>query len=529
MWGSRGNTPGTTRRGIRGRKRIRRLAAAALALLAATGCGGGGTSAASDDGAGTRPLRVVTSYAVESLSPLEQGLWAPEWGYGELLMRATEDGRVEPWVLAGLDRADATAWDLRLRDGVRFQNGRALDAAALTGMLTAHLHGNSRAASALPDATARAVDDTTVRLTTARPTPNMPNLLADETVFPVFDAQAAAEAAGDDAALAEAGVWTGPFTVTSLTADALTLARDPDWWGGDVRLPGVEVRFVPDGQARVLAVRGGEADLAFYPPTEALRGLTGAEAVEAAGGATPLRGFLNTAAAPLDEPEVRRALSLAIDYDALAAEVLDGFYRAPLGMYPETVPYAEPTVRTDPDEAAALLDAAGWTRTGDGPRTRDGETLALTVVSYSTQPDTRVVATALQAQLRESGFAVEVRDVPANYAAMQETLDWHVGLSFDSSLGTTFDPRARLRDFLHSDGQYNFGAVADARLDALIEDLDTEFDTARQDGILREVQGIVAQEAYALFLTERPARVVAGPGWEDYRVSSVLQHVGPRT
>ncbi|WP_052850570.1 ABC transporter substrate-binding protein [Streptomyces avicenniae] len=511
------------------RVRIRSLVAGALALLGAAACGGGGTQAGDEDGA--RPLRVVTSYAVESLSPVEQGLWAPEWGYGELLMRATEEGTVEPWVLAGLDRAGDTAWDLRLRDGVTFQNGRALDADGLVALLTAHLDHNSRAASALPGATARAVDAATVRLTTARPLPNVPNLLADETVFPVFDARAAAEAGEGNAALADAGIWTGPFTVTSLTADALTLARDPDYWGGDVRLPGVEVRFVPDGQARVLAVRGGEADLAFYPPTEALRGLSGAEVVEATGGATPLRGFLNTRAAPLDDPAVRRALALAVDHEALATDVLDGFYRTPLGMYPETVPYAEATVRTDRDEAAALLDAAGWTRDGDGdgPRTRDGETLALTVVSYSTQPDTRVVATALQAQLRESGFAVEVRDVPANYEAMAETSDWHVGLSFDSSLGTTFDPRAKLRDFLHSAGQYNFGGVADARLDALIEELDTVFDTARQDELLRRAQEITDEEAYALFLTERPARVVAGPGWEDYRASSVLQHVGPRT
>src|SRR5690606_18075648 len=101
----------------------------------------------------------------------------------------------------------------------------------------------------------------------------------DEGLFAVFDPKAARRAGSDPDKLLAAGLYTGPFRVTALRPDALTLERNPDYWGGEVTLPGVEVRFVPDAQARVLAVRNDEADLAFYPPTEALRTLRGTRAV----------------------------------------------------------------------------------------------------------------------------------------------------------------------------------------------------------------------------------------------------------
>src|SRR5690606_14421765 len=84
-------------------------------------------------------VRVVTPYTVRSLDPIAQGLWSPEWGYGELLMRATEDGRVEPWLLESLEPESPTSWLLRLRPGVRFANGNPLTAEALAAVLHRHL------------------------------------------------------------------------------------------------------------------------------------------------------------------------------------------------------------------------------------------------------------------------------------------------------------------------------------------------------------------------------------------------------
>ncbi|MFC7714795.1 ABC transporter substrate-binding protein [Nonomuraea recticatena] len=218
------------------------LAVALLASLAACG--------AQEPVAQAR-LRVVTPYSVKSLDPIKQGFWASEWGYGELLMRPTERGTVEPWLLASLSRQGESAWTLTLRQGVRFQSGRTLDAVALKELMEAHLARNPAVRSALEGAKVAVTGPLAVRLETGEPVANLPSLLADESMFSVFDVAS--------------GTFTGPFEVKSLDSRKLVLARDPGYWGGKVRLDGVEVRFVPDGQARTLAVRSGEADLAFYP------------------------------------------------------------------------------------------------------------------------------------------------------------------------------------------------------------------------------------------------------------------------
>jgi len=505
---------------------LTRLALTA-ALLAATLTACSSPAEPADEGV----LRVVTPYTIKNLDPVQQGLWAPEWGYGELLMRATEHGTVEPWLLESIENRTPTGWRLDLKPGIAFHNGHPLDAAALAAVFEANLAGNKRTQSQLADATVSADGPLTLDVETRHPTPNLPNLLADEGVLPVFDAAALAVVAdrSDNAAVAAAGIYTGPFAVQSLTSDRLTLKRNEAYRDGPPRLSGVEVSFVEDGQARVLAVRAGEADLAFYPPSEALRNL-GADvsALTAAANPSPLRGFVNTRG-PLGDVNVRRALALAVDYRSLAEDAMDGLYSAPVGMFPASVPYARSDLRTDTAEAARLLDASGW-GIRDGIRAKDGKALTITVLSYSSQPDTAVIATALQAQLSTAGFAVEIRDVPANYEAMADPEGWDVGLSFDSALGTTYDPLGRLHDFLHTKGQYNFGAVGDAGLDGLLDELSAAFDPTERDRLLDAIQQTaVADEAYALFIADRPVRVVASPAYAGYPASSVLQHVGATT
>jgi peptide/nickel transport system substrate-binding protein len=94
-------------------------------------------------------------------------------------------------------------------------------------------------------------------LTTTAPVANLPSLLADEQMISVFDADAVRSAGTDPAALIGKGIYTGPFTVTKLDENELVLDRNPRYWGASPALTGATVRFVPDGQARVLAVRNG--------------------------------------------------------------------------------------------------------------------------------------------------------------------------------------------------------------------------------------------------------------------------------
>lgn len=510
------------------RPRLHRHAALLLVIccaVAIAACGGRSSGSSGADG----PLRIITSFAVGSLDPIEEGFWMPEFGVAETPMRRGDDGRIEPWAIAALRRTSPTSWTLALRDGVTFQNGKPLDAGALLALMRRQLAKSSSAQSVLDGARLRRAGDRAVTLTTRAPDAAVPDYLADESVFPIYDVDAVEAAGTDVASLAGKGIYTGPYAVASLDAQRLVLERYDGYWQGRPPLPGVTVRFVVDPQARILAVRNGEADLALYPPTEVKQTLEGSDD---AFYRTPPRDQANITMpfnlrrAPFDDARVRRAFLLGIDYEAIANDVMDGAYDVATGMYPSWASFAVRNLRTDPAAAARLLDEAGWRRGGDGVRERGGRPLRVRYLTYPQQPDARAVAIAIQAQLREVGFDVEVRQVEDITAAFEEPDGWDTGGTFSGTLGFYGQPEPFLRRYLVSGGSSNYGAISDPALDRLIARLARTFDDDARAPILADIQRIVVErEAYLGFPTFKRFPVVAGPAYRDYEPSPSLNHV----
>lgn len=512
---------------------VRRLVVAWVAALAATllvSCSDGGSSTASGsaDGAGPGRLRILTSFAIESLDPLTEGFWFPEFGAAETPMRVGEDGP-EPWVLESLERVSEADWKLRLRPGVTFQNGRALDAEALAATMSRQLERSASARSVLSDAKVVVAGPGEVTLTTAGPDATVPHILADESVFPIYDT-ASVEAAGDDPGkLAGSGFYTGPYAVRSLDDRELVLDRYDGYWAGTPPLAGVTVGFVPDAQARILAVRNGEADIAIYVPTEAKRTLAGSSEafyVTAPHGKETVTMPFNVARAPFDEVAVRRAISLGIDYRAIALDVLDGAYDVATGMYPPVYGYAVANQRTDAAAAADALDAAGWRRTGDGVRTRGGQRLTMRLLAYPQQPDLAPIAVAIQSQLKALGVAVEISSVEDITTTLEDPGRWDAALVFNGTADFTGAPDPYLRRYLRRDGADNTSGVSNPALDQLTGRVGATFDPAARNQLLAQIQRIVIEEqAYLAVAALKRFPAVVSPRWRSYVPSSSLNHV----
>lgn len=512
--------------------RITRWPVAVTAVLGVTlaGCGDPAPGTlASGTTAEAPALRIVTSFAVENLDPIDQGFWMPEFGVAETPMRALPDGDLAPWGVESLEQVDDTTWTLTLREGVTFQNGKPLDAAALAATMSRQLAESASAQAGLPGASVAATGPDQVTLTTEAPEATVPHVLADESAFPIYDVELVESVGDDHDALAGAGIYTGPYAVRSLDDRRLELDAHPGHWAGTPPLPGVEVRFVTDPQARVLAVQNDEADIALYVPTDVADVL---DDDDRAFFVTPERGTgtvtmpLNIDRAPFDELAVRRAFILGVDYESLAGEVLPGAYDVATSMYPPLYPFADDTLRTDPQAAAALLDEAGWEPGADGARVRDGERLRVVLLTYPQQPDTGSFAVAVQAQLGALGFDVSIRQVDDINAALGETEDWDTALWFSGTAGFTGSTEPFLRRHLVTDGDRNYGGVSDPELDALTEQLGATFDEAERAELLSRIQEVATvEQAYLTVAGHKRFPVVVGPGWRDYQPSNSLNHV----
>ncbi len=481
------------------------------------------------------PLRIVTSFQIDSLNPIDDGFWMPEFGVGELMMQFRADGQHYPWLLESIDQIDDTTWELRLREGITFQNGAPLTADVLAALINRQMELSSSAQSNFAAGTsAEATGDLVVTLDTVEPNTGVIPALADEAVFPVYDV-ATVEAAGENYdQLIGAGIYTGPYSVVSLDDQEMVLERYENYWQGRPALPGVSVRFVTDPQARILAVQNDEADIALYPPTAAKPVVDAQEGIYFNYGTPSTGGFrmvLNIQEPPFNDMAVRQAIIRAINYDELANDVMDGVFGVATGYYPPFFPFAVKNQATDVATAQQLLDEAGWTPGADGVRAKDGTPLEVVLLIYPQQPDLVPISEAIQAQLAELGFAVEIRSVDnINDALTSADEPWDAGLVSAGSVTFGGAPEPVLRRYFATGGDRNYADYSNPRIDALTKELSQTFDPQRRQEILTELQRMkIEEEPYQFFVNFHTGRVIVNERYRDYQPGFALYHVSYQT
>lgn len=210
-------------------------------------------------------------------------------------------------------------------------------------------------------------------------------------------------------------VGTGPYRLARLTQDAATLRSTLDYYEGPPAIDTVEVRFYSDYPGAVRALETGDADglilgeSAGSPLVEELRSVGGTSTE------FPLRSayfalYLNNDRVPFDDPEVRQALALSIDREELVAGAMGGLAVASASpVTPDTWAYSAEydNIAGNPDQAAALLDQAGWALGPNGIRLRAGQEFRFTIRTDD-NPVRVAVADAIARQLGEVGVRAEV-------------------------------------------------------------------------------------------------------------------------
>jgi peptide/nickel transport system substrate-binding protein len=411
------------------------------------------------------------------------GTYSIQFGMGETLTRVSSTGEPVGWLAEKVEPIDATHWRIRLRDGVTFWNGRPLDAAAVQRSLMRSVTKNPAAASAIGLAKVEVADPKTAVLELKAPNGGVPAVLPSFLLV-IHDAEEA-EKVGD-AAFDAKPVMTGPFIPAEFKPNELTVVRRNDkYWGG---MPGVEraeFRNVADGNARLAAVLAGDVDVARNMAPQSLgQARTAGLQVASVQGANTYHVYLNGRRPPFDDPTVRRAMSLAIDRKALVDKILQGGTIA-TGVYPSFYPFGkgEP-LPTDPAKAKALLG---------------GKSYEIELLTYPQRPELGLMATAIQAMLKETGINAQIKSVE-NITPIVEKGDYGATM-YSVQTAPTGDPSYMPSILYHSQGAWN-GQVGyqSARFDAAAERLTAETDPARRIEAARAASALLNEDAPAIFL-----------------------------
>src|SRR5580658_9414061 len=156
---------------------------------------------------------------------------------------------------------DNKALVMKLRQGVKFQDGEPMDAAAVKFSLERHLTlpGSNRKAEISALKSVEIVDDHTVKLVLDKPFAPLLAQLTDRAGM--IMSPKAAEAAGDK--FGEHPVCAGPFKFTERVAqDRIVLDRFADYWNKDtIHFDRVMFLPIPDTTVRLANLQSGQLDL----------------------------------------------------------------------------------------------------------------------------------------------------------------------------------------------------------------------------------------------------------------------------
>lgn len=479
-----------------------------------------------------RVLRVVAPWEIGGLDPASSGHVFARLQVAETLVGADDGGLPVPSIAqAWTASPDGLVWRFEMRPGATFHDGSPLNAAAVAASLD---RARASAAGMLVNApiTAIAAQGGAVTITLSRPFTALPALLMHSSAIVL--APSAYDANGKVVRM----IGSGPYRATLVEPPLrVELERFAGWRGPAPAIARASYLSVPRGETRSAMAEGGQADLVYIVPPEAVARLQRNARLDTRVQPIPRTRVLklNAAAPYFDDVRVRQAVSLGIDREGIAEAILRSpAVRATQIFVPSLAEWHVPDLPPldhAPARAKELLAAAGWRPGADGILAKDGKRFAVTLRTFSDRPEQPAMATAIQAQLREIGIDVSVAimkngEIPAGHhdGTLQMAL-------FARNFSIVPDPIGTLlQDFGPQGGDWGAMNWSNAELIAALNALSGPIDAAGRAKARGDVARILQRELpivplawfdYAVAINRRVDGASIDPFELSYRLSAM--------
>jgi peptide/nickel transport system substrate-binding protein len=329
--------------------------------------------------------------------------------YDRLLFRKT-DGTLGPMLASSYDvSSDSLSITLKLRTDVTFQDGSPFDADVAVANLQRYQGARTPVAAQLSNvATIEKVDPATVKLTLKAGDP-----LVLYNLSWMAGVMVSAPGMANPASLSKSPHGSGPFKLGSATADTVVLDRNDNYWDKSFTFPAHKVMSnILDPNARLNAFQTGTVDVATVKLGD---NYTAANQLVQAGTGkffqyksfAQYQVYINTKVVPLDNPEVRKALNMAIDRNSISQSLLGGQCGPSSSVAPEGFPghvATDSVVKYDPAGAKKILEQQGV-----------GTGFTIDAIYPNSAPFT-LIAPAIQDEFKRIGVTLNLNKVEVQAA-----------------------------------------------------------------------------------------------------------------
>lgn len=350
-----------------------------------------------------------------SLDPAKAGDETPYSILGNLcdsLLRLNDDWSVSPNLAQSFEHPDPKTWIYDLRPDVKFWDGSPVTPDDVVFSLKRQQQGdvNSPFFKYIDSITATGDHQVTVKLTEPFNLFNTEMAAVPGQVFQKKYVEEHGDAFGTPSAPA---MCSGPMILDSWDQGSkMELKRNDDYWNVDQRAKAksVTVKFVTDTAALTAALSSGAIDGSYEVPASAVKQLTASGQGRVLYGPSLQYTVIIPGGDALKDPDVRKALSLSIDREAIAKVVYGGAATPSKTLITPTAWGSEPDVRKIADDALAKLpelnvdvDAAKKLLANKGP-------LAPIVLSILGDNATNLqLATIVQSSAKAIGLDVQIK------------------------------------------------------------------------------------------------------------------------
>ncbi|GAB2580177.1 ABC transporter substrate-binding protein [Microlunatus antarcticus] len=486
------------------RKPLVALATAVLLLGASACADNGSTPSSSGSGAaGGGNLTIVRAQDSVSMDNTMVFSNASIWVFQQMfesLYEVTPDGKdVQPLLAEGYKLSDdKLTWTFTLKQGVKFSTGAPMTSEDVKFSLD-----KARATKGgweFLDVAIKSVDapnPSTVVIKTKYP---WAPLLADLANF--NNAVLPKDYGGKTSEeFYKAPVGTGPFVWDHWDKGTeLQLKKNPTYWdAGKPSIDSVTWKVVPDDNSRNVQIQGGQAQINENPPFSSIEQLKGQPNVKVDLFPSTKTDYvmMNQNEKPFDDVHVRRAISYAIDREALVKTLLFGNGTPANSFLMPNVPFYDPATPGISYDMAKAKEELAQSSVPNGFTT--------TFLASSGDSTDQALAQVLQSSLKQLGIDMKIQNVdPSAAHDLQQSQKYQISHSYwtmdiadpDELVTFAVDPSAGSHSFYTS--YDNPQVIADTKK------AEQTFDTAGRQVLYSAIQKQAADDAFMGFLYYSP-------------------------